>query len=151
MIMWENILKAIPVYLSAMVKFIFGPIGGYAAGLNIVFTILLTVGGMMTVVLAFALFGDFIRQRLLRRIFSNKKYSERTRKYDWIWRKYGLYGVAALTPIILSPIGGTLLAISLGAPKNRLILFMFVSASVWSVLLTITVYFFGDEVTAFLQ
>jgi hypothetical protein len=144
--MWDEILIAAGIYLSAMVKFVFGPLGGFAAGLNLVVTIIITVGSMMTVVLAFAYFGDFIRERLLKRIFNPRKFVARTRKYDWIWRRYGLVGIAILTPILLTPIGGTLLAISFGAPKNRLIFLMFVSASVWAVILTITVYFFGNEV-----
>lgn len=144
--MWEVVLKVSGVYLSSMIKFIFGPFGGFAAGLNIFITIILTVAGMMTVVLAFAFFGDFIRERVLKRIFNPRKFAARTRKYDWIWRRYGLIGIAMLTPVLLTPIGGTLLAISFGVPRNKLILMMFVSASVWAVVLTITVYFFGNEV-----
>jgi membrane protein DedA with SNARE-associated domain len=144
--MWEEILKAIPVYFSTMLKFIFGPIGGFAAGLTLITTILVTVGGMMTVVLLFAFFGDFIRDKILNRFFpKRKKFSERNRKFIGIWRKYGLFGVAALTPIFLTPIGGTLLAISVGTPRNKLILYMFISASIWSVILSIIVYFFGNE------
>ena len=144
--MWDIILKATGVYLSAMIKFIFGPFGGFAAGLDLFITIVLTVGSMMTVVVAFALFGDFIRDRLLKRIFNPRKFVERNRKYDWIWRRYGLFGIALLTPILLTPIGGTLLAISFGVPRNKLILAMFVSAAAWGVILTVTVYFFGNEV-----
>ncbi len=143
--MWDTILRVFTVYVSTMLKFIFGPVGGYAAGLNIVVTILVTVCSMMTVVLIFAFFGDFIRQRLLRRFFNTKKFTERNRKYVWIWRRYGLYGIALLTPILLTPIGGTLLAISFGTPKNKLILFMFVSASAWALILSSVVYFFGNE------
>ena len=143
--MWDIILRVATVYVSTMLKFILGPVGGYAAGLNIVVTILVTVCSMMTVVLVFAFFGDFIRQRVLRRFFNTKKFTERNRKYVWIWRRYGLFGIAFLTPILLTPIGGTLLAISFGTPKNRLILFMFVSAAAWSVVLSIVVYFFGNE------
>ena len=144
--MWEEILKAFSVYFSSMIKFIFGPLGGYAAKFNIITTILLTVAGTMTVVLAFAFFGDFIRQRVLRRFINNKKFSERNRKYVTIWRRYGLLGVAALTPILLTPIGGTILAISFGTHRNKLILYMFVSASVWAVIFSIVVYLFGNEV-----
>jgi membrane protein DedA with SNARE-associated domain len=145
--MWQELLKAIPVYFSSMFKFIFGPLGGYAARLNIVTTILATVAGMMTAVLAFTFFGDFLRNRLFKNFFGNRKrFSVRNRKVVVIWRKYGLTGVAALTPILLTPIGGTLLAISFGTPKNKLIFYMFVSAAVWSVLLTIIVYFVGSEV-----
>jgi len=144
--MWEEILKAIPVYFSSMLKFIFGPIGGYAAGLTLVTTILVTVAGMMTVVLLFAYFGDFMREKVMNRLFPKRKpFSERNRKFIGIWRKYGLVGVAALTPIFLTPIGGTILAVSFGTPRNKLILFMFISASIWSVILSVIVYFFGNE------
>lgn len=145
--MWEEILKAIPVYVSSMIKFILGPIGGYAAGLTLVTTILVTVAGMMTVVLAFAFFGDWLRDKVLNRFFKRKHASSgRNRKFIGIWKKYGIAGVAALTPLILTPIGGTLLAISFGTPRDKLIFYMFLSASVWSVLFSCIVYFFGNEV-----
>jgi len=145
--MWEEILKAIPVYFSSMLKFIFGPLGGYAAGLELVTTILTTVAGMMTVVLSFTYAGDWIREKVINRFFGKrKKFSDNNRKFVKIWKKYGLVGVAALTPIFLTPIGGTLLAISSGSPKEKIILFMFVSASVWAVIFSVTVYFFGNEI-----
>jgi membrane protein DedA with SNARE-associated domain len=143
--MWEIVLKILTVYLTSMVKFVFGPIGGFAAGLNLGTTILTTVASMMTVVIVFSFFGEFIRQRLLRRFFSQKKFSDRNRKYVWIWRRYGLPGIAFLTPILLTPVGGTLLAISFGTSRNKLIVYMFVSAAVWAVILSLTVYFFGEE------
>jgi hypothetical protein len=150
--MVEELVKALPVYFSSMLKFIFGPLGGYMAGLNIFTTILTTVAGMMTVVLGFAFFGDFLRNKLLKSFFQNrKKFSNRNRKFIRIWQKYGLLGVAALTPVLLTPIGGTVLAVSFGTPRNKLIFVMFVSASVWSVLITASVYFFGNIIPDFLQ
>ena len=65
--MWEEILKAFSVYLSAMVKFIFGPIGGKAAGLHLITTMVVTAAGMMTVVVAFTYFGEFIREKIINR------------------------------------------------------------------------------------
>jgi len=145
--MWEEILKAIPVYFSCMLKFIFGPIGGYAAGLNLVTTILVTVAGMMTVVLLFTYAGNWIRERVFNKFLGKQnKFSVSNRKFVGIWKKYGLVGVAALTPLLLTPIGGTLLAVSSGSPKEKIIFFMFVSASVWSVLFSVAIYFFGNEV-----
>jgi hypothetical protein len=149
--MLEELAKAVPVYFSSMLKFIFGPLGGYVAGLNIITTILSTVAGTMTVVFGFTFFGDFLRDRVFKRFFRNrKKFSERNRKFIRIWRRYGLVGVAALTPILLTPIGGTLLAVSFGTPRNRLIFAMFVSASIWSVLLSTVIYFFGNILPDFL-
>ena len=145
--MWEEILKAIPVYLSSMLKFIFGPIGGYAAGLNMITTILATVAGMMTVVLSFTYAGNWLRENVINRFFGKrKKFSESNRKFVRIWKKYGLIGVAALTPIILTPIGGSILAVSSGSPKEKIVLFMFISASVWSVIFSVAIYFFGNEI-----
>jgi membrane protein DedA with SNARE-associated domain len=149
--MWETILKVATVYFSSMLKFIFGPLGGYAAGFSLVTTILVTVAGMMTVVLVFTFFGNWIREKIIRR-FSKKrnKFSARNRRFVTIWKKYGLIGVAALTPVIFTPIGGTLLAVSSGSPKEKIIFYMFISAAVWSVLLSVALYFFGNEVLKYL-
>jgi hypothetical protein len=146
--MWEEIIKAIPVYFSCMLKFILGPIGGYAAGLNLITTILTTVFGMMTVVFLFTFFGDWLKANVLNR-FRRKNKKPNTAKntrFANIWKKYGLPGVALLTPIILTPIGGTLLAVSSGSPKDKIIFYMFLSAAGWSVVFSIAIYFFGNEV-----
>lgn len=146
---WQEILRAIPVYFSCMLKFIFGPLGGYAAGLNLLTTILTTVFGMMTVVFLFTYFGNWIRKEIFGRFRRGRKKKfnrERVQKLDRIWKRYGLLGVALLTPIILTPIGGTLLAVSSGSPKDKIIFYMFISASTWSVVFSMAIYFFGNEV-----
>lgn len=149
--MWQVILKVATVYFSCMLKFIFGPLGGYAAGFTLLTTILITVAGMMTVVFVFTFFADWIRTRIVSRFFKKrKKFSRNSRRFVTIWRKYGLFGVATLTPVVLTPIGGTLLAVSSGSPKEKIILYMFISASVWSVVLTSALYFFGNEILKYL-
>lgn len=149
--MWETILKLATVYFSCMLKFIFGPLGGYAAGFTLVTTILVTVAGMMTVVLLFTFFGNWFRERVIARFFKKRnKFSQSNRRFVTIWKKYGLIGVAALTPVVLTPIGGTLLAVSSGSPKEKIIFYMFISASVWSILLSSALYFFGNEVLKYL-
>ena len=145
--MLEELLKAVPVYLASMVKFILGPVGGYTAQLNLITTILSTVFGMMTVVFVFTYSGNWFREKVLSRFMKKKnKFSGGNRKFVTIWKKYGLVGVALLTPIVLTPIGGTLLAISSGSPKDKIIFYMFISASFWAVLFSMAIYFFGNEV-----
>jgi membrane protein DedA with SNARE-associated domain len=144
--MWEEILRAIPVFLSSMVKFILGPIGGYAAGLTLTTTILTTVAGMMTSVLAFTFFGDWLRDKVFHRLMKNRHSPDRFKRFSGIWKKYGIAGVAILTPIILTPIGGTLLAVSMGTPRDKLIFYMFLSAAFWSVAFSSAIYFFGNEI-----
>jgi membrane protein DedA with SNARE-associated domain len=145
--MWEEILKAIPVYLASMLKFILGPVGGYTAGLNLLTTILSTVFGMMTVVFLFTYSGNWFKEKILSRfIKKNNRFSPRNKKLTTIWKKYGLPGVALLTPLLLTPIGGTLLALSSGSPKDKIIFYMFLSASFWAVIFSMAIYFFGNEV-----
>jgi len=128
-----------------MLKFILGPLGGYAAGLNLVTTILTTVAGMMTVVLLFTFCGEWMKRNIFHR-FSKKrsKFSNSSKKFVAIWSKYGLLGVAALTPVFLTPIGGTLLAVSSGSPKDKIIFYMFISAAAWSFIFSSIIYFFGN-------
>jgi membrane protein DedA with SNARE-associated domain len=145
--MWEEILKAIPVYFASMLKFILGPVGGYTAGLNLITTILTTVFGMMTVVFLFTYGGNWLRQKVLSRFIKKRnKFSGSNRKFVQVWKKYGLPGVALLTPIVLTPIGGTLLAVSSGSPREKIIFYMFLSASFWAVIFSMAIYFFGNEV-----
>jgi membrane protein DedA with SNARE-associated domain len=147
--MWEIILKIFSVYVSSMLKFILGPIGGFAAGLNFIVTILTTIAGMMTIVLVFTFSGTWFKEKVINRFFNKKKknkFSSGSKRFVTIWKKYGLTGVAALTPVILTPIGGTVLALSSGSPKNKIIYYMLISAAVWSTIFTSIIYFFGNEV-----
>lgn len=141
--MWDEILKAIPIFFLSALKVIFGPTLGYATGLNIVTTIITTVAGMMTSVTALTYFGSWLRTKLPARFFNSDKKS--------IWKKYGLTGVVILTPLLLTPIGGTILAVSLGGPKEKIILYMFISASVFSVLMSLLIYEFGDVITPLIK
>lgn len=145
--MWEEILKAVPVFLSTMVKFVFGPLGGYAAKLNIVTTIVATIAGMMTAVVAFTYFGNFLRERVFKRFFqSRKKFTPRNRRITTLYKKYGLGGIAFLTPILLTPIGGTIIAVSFGSPKEKIILYMLISGVAWAIIFSVMIYFFGNKI-----
>jgi len=144
--MWGEILKAFSVYLSAMIKFIFGPIGGKAAGLHLITTMVVTAAGMMTVVFAFTYFGEYLRAKILHRFFPKKESPKEPKKRSAFFTKYGLAGIAFLTPIILTPIGGTLLAVSVSSNREKIIFYMLISACAWSVILTLAVYFGYDAV-----
>jgi len=150
--MWAEILKALSVYVSSMIKFIFGPIGGKAAGLHLITTMVVTAAGMMTVVIAFTYFGEYIRKIISRWTSKKKVPNDATpKKRSEFFRKYGLAGVAFFTPIILTPIGGTLLAVGISPNREKIIFYMLISACVWSVILTFAVYFGYDAVMNFVN
>ncbi|MBK8363413.1 MAG: hypothetical protein IPL24_06905 [Bacteroidetes bacterium] len=65
-----------------------------------------------------------------------KIFTSRTRKIVRIWRKYGLVGLAALTPVIFSIPLGTFFMSRLEKNKKKIIFYMFVSITSWSLLIT---------------
>jgi membrane protein DedA with SNARE-associated domain len=145
--MLEEILKAIPVVLASAIKFIVGPIAGFELKLHPVTTALSTILGMMISVTAFTYFGDWLKRRVFKNFFDKPSNpSESRRKFMVLLRKYGLGGIAFFTPLILTPIGGTLLAVGTGKPKEKILLFMLISAMAWSALFTFAIYAFGKAV-----
>lgn len=149
-VMFGFILKVISIYLMSMLKFIFGPLGGKAENLHILVTMMATVAGMMTVVMVFTFFGNPIRERLSRwfgkRFHHEHHESAGGHRWRALFARYGVAGIAFLTPVIFTPIGGTLLAIGFGIPRHKIIMTMLASACFWSVVLTAAVYFGVDIV-----
>lgn len=147
--MVEEILKAVPVFLSSALKFILGPLEGYGLRLHFITTVLATICGMMMSVVAFTFFGDWLRHVLLKRFFHKNDqdqvedpYKKKNRVSRFI-TKYGLGGVAFLTPVFLTPIGGTIIAVGLGKPRRKILLFMLISAVFWAFVFTAIVYLLG--------
>jgi hypothetical protein len=65
-----------------------------------------------------------------------KVFTRRNRKIVAVWKKYGLVGLAFITPVILSIPIGTVIANSYVRNRKKIFLFMFVSLVFWSVLMT---------------
>lgn len=138
-------VKYLSVVLASMVKFIGGPLAGLSLGLQWWETALLTLIGMMLSVVAFTFLGEGI-QRLVGRYRRQKPrlFSRRTRLAVRVWRLSKMTGIALLTPLIFTPIGGTLLAVSFKVPRTTLLIQMAFWGAFWGVVLTLGVYFLGD-------
>ena len=57
-------------------------------------------------------------------------------RYQKIWDRYGIWGIASLTPLILTPIGGSVLAFSFTKNHRRVFLPMWISALSWGQILS---------------
>jgi hypothetical protein len=114
---------------------------GVALGLSWVETAACTVLGMMFSVTIAMSAGEAI-MRLKRRLLTKppRCFSRRTRLAVRVWRRTGLAGIAFLTPLILTPIGGTALAISFRAGRVAIWLAMLGSAIGWAILQTVLLY-----------
>ena len=99
--MLEEIVKAIPVFLSSALKFILGPLEGYGLKLHFLTTVIVIIGGMMVSVVAFTFFGEWLRHVLFKRFFHKKDSGDTSKKksnrFSGFIIKYGLGGVAFFT------------------------------------------------------
>ncbi|UJP65585.1 hypothetical protein [Mongoliitalea daihaiensis] len=138
--MIEYFLKVVFIYIATLFKFIAGPVLGLAAGLSSIEMLVITVSGMMTTVFSITLLGDWFRTNWQLGLTKKKKvFTPRTRKIVTVWRKYGLLGVAALTPLLLTPVGGTIILNAFNVKKEKIFLYMFVSAMVWGVIFSFSI------------
>ena len=146
----ELVLKILSIVSLTMLKFLFGPALGYAAKFPMWATMLITVVGMMSSVVLFTYVGDFIRDRIFGRFFKKgRNFSKRRRMMVTIWNKYGVIGVAFLTPVFFTPIPGTLVLVSFRTPNSKIFIYMLLSALFWSVVFTYIIYELGTQYLPF--
>ncbi|WP_028668908.1 hypothetical protein [Runella zeae] len=129
------------VIIASMLKFFAGPVTGVALGLEWWETVLCTIIGMMLSVVLFVFLGTAI-QNLIARYRSQKPrlFSKRTRMAVKVWKKAGITGIALLTPLLFTPIGGTLIAVSFKVSRFLIISHMLLWGVIWGVLFTVGVY-----------
>jgi hypothetical protein len=134
MIMWEDLYKYFIVFFSSMFKFFLGLALGTGFKLPFLVTAGLTVLGMMASVVLFTSFlGNFFHQWIMKTFYKNQKlFTKGNRRKIMIWKKFGLLGVAFLTPILFTPIGGAMIANGFGESKERIFIYMFISAVIWA-------------------
>ena len=152
MISIEEFLKYLTIIALSTFKFVGGPLAGVGFGYSIVTTALCTFIGMMTTVILFTSFNKQING-LSKRFLSgkNKKvFTKKNRRFVKVWNQYGLKGVAFLTPLLLTPIGGTILANSFSSNKRLIIQYMAISGFFWSFVITTILFYFGNLIKSFL-
>ena len=129
------------VMAASSVKFVAGPLAGFGLGLSMVETIVCTWVGMMTTVTVMLTVGRFLVQQISRlRVQKPKLFSGRARYAVRVWQRFGIIGIAVMTPLLFTPIGGSLLALSFKVPTARVLFFMAVSGIFWAIVFTVMMY-----------
>ncbi len=133
--------KYMSVIVPSMVKFLLGPLAGIALRLSWWETTLCTVMGMMISVVVFTFLGKVIQGGWQRfRKSEPKRFSRNSRRAVKVYSRFGVIGIACLTPLLFTPIGGTLIATAFNIPPIKIIGWMAVFAVVWGVILTLALY-----------
>ena len=119
-----------------------------------------TVGGVAGVV-TFVFFGDFVISKwsafiyLIKRIYKTreqirnetkhpkKKFNWRSRYVARVKRRFGLIGIAFVTPCIISIPIGSVVAVGFYKNKLKVLAYIFCSLIFWSFVLNILAQYFG--------
>jgi hypothetical protein len=120
-----------------MFKFVIGPATGIFSGLSVLETGLLAGTGMTVSVLVFSNGGIALRNWWFAGFRHDRKlFSRRNRRIVRFYSRFGLPGMAILTPVVFSPIVGTLLVVSFGEEKGKVLIWMAASAYFWGFILS---------------
>lgn len=160
--------KLIEIGIISAVKFLVAPLVSFSFGYNYLQTIIITTIGGIAGVFFFFYLSAFLLKIFRRywskiknffskpklhsktitvekpkRIIKTKKYFSRKNKFIVMTkRKYGLWGIAALTPILLSIPLGTFLANKYYRNKKSVLVSLTISVLSWSIIISSFYLFF---------
>src|SRR4051812_17560899 len=99
----DKLLSSTIVFLGSIVKFSMGSIAAIAANLGIEGSLANVIGGIVGIVL-FTYLGGYMQEYFVRKYPNRfgKKFTATNRFLVRMKQRFGLNGIAALTPIVLS-------------------------------------------------
>ncbi|HEV7231709.1 MAG TPA: hypothetical protein VGO45_10300 [Bacteroidia bacterium] len=152
--------KYVLVALFASIKFLFSPFFAEGVHLNFKESILSTTAGGIAGILAFGFIGELISDYWAKitafflSVFGKRSKEEAARysrrKFKWMTRfivkvksRLGLFGLAFLSPCLISiPLGALACMSFFSHRRKEAFLYLFVSLAFWSVVLNVGAYFF---------
>jgi hypothetical protein len=139
----DLVMKWLSIALSSSVKFMAGPLLGKVYQLPWWQTAFFTFVGMMLAVILFSTVARAFFHKYMKGLFNRneRRITPNKRRMVKIWNKFGISGIAFLTPILLTPIGGAIVAISFGEQPAKIIGYMAVSAAFWAITISLGIYY----------
>jgi hypothetical protein len=122
--------KYVAVITATMIKFLGGPLTGLALQLSWYETAICSAIGMMLTVFIIVFAGQQVGRLSdkFRKPKASKKFTKTTRFAVKIKGSLGLWGIAIMTPLLFTPIGGSVLAVAFKYQPWDIIFKMTVSA-----------------------
>lgn len=136
----STLLKILIVISLSGLKFMIAiPLSAIQYDFNFLQTLLFSLSGGIIGVFLFSMLSDKINI-----LFPKKKKTKRKRKRGVkevitikAARKYGVYGIAAITPILLSIPIGTIIALRLFPEKRKTVPVLMSSVVIWAIILSV--------------
>lgn len=133
---WGDVLFYLSVVLMSGLKFMVGVAMSLAKGLSFWEQFLCTTSGGILGTAFFTYLGDRVRAWVYR--LRRKPPRSLSERWVRLWNRYGLWGVAILTPPILSPPIGTAIALAFGAPRHLTLQRITIAMIAWGFLFATT-------------
>lgn len=145
----ENLLAQAAIFIISTAKFSVTSLTVIAGGMGIE-SALANVAGGVAGVLLFTYLGSAISRWLIQHYPNrySKKFSKRTRFLVHIKRRFGLSGIALLTPVILSIPIGVLFSLSFTANRRKVFWGMTASCILWGLVFFVPYFAFGFNMKA---
>ena len=140
------------VLLGSTLKFSMGSLTAIFYNLGLAGSLANIIGGTIGIVV-FTYLGDFIQAYFVKAfpIYFGKKFTRTNRFLVSVKQKFGLGGIAAFTPIILSIPVGVLFALALTHDKKKIMFSMMVSMLFWATVLFLPYFLFNINVFEWLK
>jgi len=140
-----DILEFIGLFLLAATKFavavgvLVSPITNY----SYLECVLMLITGGFTGIIFFYYFSNWVN-KMIAKLFQNKKkkkvFSRKVKRFINIKNKYGLIGIALITPVVISIPVGSFIASRFFSKKRYTLLFMLAGVVFWALILPIIKY-----------
>src|ERR1043165_2681696 len=143
----DKIWSSVLVFLGSIVKFSMGSLTAITANLGLGGLLANIIGGIVGIVL-FTYMGSAIQAYVVKK-FPHRfgsKFTSSNRFLVRIKRRFGLGGIAALTPIVLSIPVGVLFALSVTHDKKKIMITMLMSMFFWATVLFLPYFLFNINV-----
>jgi hypothetical protein len=128
-------MPLVVVFVVAVIEIWFAVPTGLALGLPAPIVWIMTVGGAMASVTMVAFTGNALRGWLVRR--RGEDWPPNAGRIYGLWVRYGVPGWGLASPLFMSPPMGTAVALMLGAPRRRLMGWMFAGVMLWVTILVV--------------
>jgi len=143
----EKLISSFFIFLGSIVKFSMGSLAAIAANLGLGGSLANIIGGIIGIVL-FTYLGSYMQDYLVKKFPKRfgRRFTSSNRFLVRIKQKFGLGGIAALTPIVLSIPVGVLFALALTHDKKKILVSMLASMFFWATILFLPYFLFDINV-----
>ncbi len=148
----EKIISTIAVFFGSIVKFSVFTLTAIATDLGLGGSLANVIGGIIGIVL-FTYLGTVMQEYMIRKFPRRfaRKFTRSNRFLVKVKQKFGLNGIAVLTPIILSIPVGVLFALTLTHDKKKIMFTMITSMLFWAIVLFLPYYLFDINIVVWIK